>query len=61
MSKALGPPCSVCSKRVSYRRVPRCPWCKRVLCMKCQCPNKCWERGVFVDVPGGIKAVLLDK
>lgn len=54
--KATGPPCVVCYKRVSIRAITRCPWCKRVLCLKCKCPAKCSERGRFVDVPGGIKA-----
>lgn len=37
--RAAGPPCSVCGKRVSVRRTPRCPWCGVVLCFKCICPN----------------------
>ncbi len=59
--KAQGPPCVVCAKRVSKIRVTSCPWCHRVLCTKCRCPNRCWERGRFVDVQGGgIKAVIDD-
>lgn len=39
--KAKGPPCVVCGKPVSKRAVTRCPWCRRVLCFKCNCPGKC--------------------
>jgi hypothetical protein len=58
MPKASGPPCAVCGKRVASTRVTRCPWCGRVLCLDCKCPNRYWERGYFQDVPGGIKTVL---
>jgi hypothetical protein len=42
MSAAQGPPCVVCGKRVSYRRITTCPRCRRVLCLKCICPNSCF-------------------
>jgi hypothetical protein len=42
MSAAQGPYCQGgCGKRVSACHVTRCPWCGRVLCMKCECPGKC--------------------
>jgi len=43
MAAASGPPCVVCHKRVSIRRVTRCPWCRQVLCLKCTCPRRCFE------------------
>ena len=45
MAAASGPKCEGgCGKRVSVRRVTRCPWCRRVLCLKCFCPAKCYVR-----------------
>lgn len=44
MSAAKGPPCERCGKRVSQRRVTRCPWCRTVLCLKCTCPRRCAEK-----------------
>lgn len=43
MAAAKGPPCEVCHKRVSVRRVTRCPWCRRILCLNCTCPNLCYK------------------
>jgi hypothetical protein len=39
MSAAEGPPCDRCGKRVSKARVTRCPFCSRVLCLRCVCPG----------------------
>jgi hypothetical protein len=45
MTAATGPQCEGrCKRRVSTRRVTRCPWCRRVLCLKCECPDKCGAR-----------------
>lgn len=44
MTAAKGPPCEGCGKRVSARRVTRCPWCRRVLCLACVCPARCAQR-----------------
>ncbi len=42
MAAAQGPQCQGgCGKRVSVRRATCCPWCRRTLCLKCECPNKC--------------------
>jgi len=35
MSAAQGPACEKCGKRVSARRVTRCPFCRAVLCHGC--------------------------
>jgi len=39
MARASGPPCAVCHKNVSIRRVTRCPLCHTVLCIDCTCPT----------------------
>jgi hypothetical protein len=44
MSAAKGPPCEGCRKRVSMKRITRCPWCRRVLCLSCECPQRCARR-----------------
>ena len=39
MSAATGPRCEgTCGKRVSSRRVTRCLYCGRVVCLTCVCP-----------------------
>jgi hypothetical protein len=54
MSAATGPLCEgTCGKRVSARRVTQCPWCRRVLCLKCECPDRCGER--FGHGPKGVE------
>jgi len=46
--RAQGPPCAVCGNRVS-KAVTRCPWCHRVLCLRCECPNQCWKTQILTD------------
>jgi hypothetical protein len=45
MPTAVGPPCVVCGKKQSRQAVPRCPFCRRVLCWRCLCPGWSQEQG----------------
>jgi hypothetical protein len=53
MSRAKGPPCVVCGKPVPLRAVTRCPWCRRVLCLTCFCPNECSSTASRSAAQGG--------
>ena len=39
MPAAIGPPCVACGKKQAISTVPRCPFCRRVLCWRCLCPG----------------------
>lgn len=51
MAAATGPPCEGCGKRVSKKRITKCPRCNFILCLDCVCPNKCFGSGAKPKPP----------